>query len=71
MLGLSKIAVLYLCRFVVIRAAFDDAMFFITERENVSIVVNTSGVQTATERLKSKAAQDAHRQHLKIPRRFS
>jgi len=43
--------------------------FFITERANVSFVTNTSGVQTAEERLKTKVAQDAHRQHLKIPRR--
>jgi len=36
---------------------------------NVSFVTNTSGLQSAAERLKTKAAQDAQRQHLKIPRR--
>jgi len=43
----------------------------IAERENVSFVTGTSGVLTADERLKTKAAQDAHRQHLKIPRRWA
>jgi len=42
---------------------------FIAERENISFVTNMSGIQTADEHLKMKAAQDAHRQHLKIPRR--
>jgi len=40
------------------------------ERENVSFVTNTSGVQTADERLKTKTVQDAHMQHLKVPRRW-
>lgn len=42
---------------------------FCAERQNISFVTNTSGVQTADQHLKTKAAQDAHRQHLKIPRR--
>lgn len=42
---------------------------FSAERQNISFVTNTSGVQTANERSKTKAAQDAHKQHLKIPRR--
>jgi len=41
----------------------------VAERENVSFVTNASGVLTADEQLKTKAVQDAHRQHLKIPRR--
>jgi len=37
---------------------------------NVSFVTNTSGIQTANEHLKTEAAQAAHRQQLKIPRRY-
>lgn len=42
---------------------------FTAERMNVSFVTNTSGIQTTDERLKTEAAQAAHRQQLKIPRR--
>jgi len=41
----------------------------LTERENISFVTSTTGLLTADERLKTQAAQNAHRQHLKIPRR--
>jgi len=53
---------------VVLSAAAFEELWFV-ERMNVTFVTNTSGIQTADERLRTEAAQAAHRQQLKIPRR--